>query len=256
MGFERYRARFSTPAPPAAPAPGTPHPSARSSSRTDAPDSGPPPGRQLQRLLPQLLSPRISPIRSPVSAQLATNPWYPAGDSIRSIRFPGDAHGPHTGDRPRPGRLFPSVGSPPFSPPAFDHDPTARQLRHRLVQDRKVLLPASVSSSRDKVGCDASPWPSSKAAVPRRVCSPPASSDPDAGGRRRTGRASPAPTAGVESAADPTADSRIELGCRGSCNRSVNQSMSRCAPSAPVAPGLPCPHCQLGAGLEAEGSVE
>ena len=32
---------------------------------------------------------------------------------------------------------------PPFSPPAFDHlDPTARQLRHRLVQDRKVLLPA------------------------------------------------------------------------------------------------------------------
>ena len=43
-GFERYRARFSTPAPAAAPAPGTPHPSARSSSRTDAPDSGPPPG--------------------------------------------------------------------------------------------------------------------------------------------------------------------------------------------------------------------
>ena len=38
--FERYRARLSTPAPSAAPAPGTPHPSARSSSRTDAPDSG------------------------------------------------------------------------------------------------------------------------------------------------------------------------------------------------------------------------
>ena len=72
-------------------------------------------------------------------------------------------------------RLFPSLLPwglfPPFSPPAFDHlDPTARQLRHRLVQSTgRFSFRLSVSNSRDKVGCDASPVPSSKAAVPRRV---------------------------------------------------------------------------------------
>ena len=179
-GFERYRARLSTPAPPAAPAPGTPHsirtiiePHRRPRQRSTTPE------RQLQRLLPQVAGPRINlPVdQVPRLGTTRHQPHGPsAGDSIRSIRFPGDAHGPRPGDRPRPGTIvfFRLFFRGVFSP-RFRRRPSIISIRRHAssvtawCRTGRFSSRLSVSSSRDKVGCDASPWPSSKAAVPRRV---------------------------------------------------------------------------------------
>ena len=65
--------------------------------------------------------------------------------------------------------------------------PTARQLRHRLVQDRKVLLPAERVQQSGPAATPA-PGPPPRPPCPDGSGSPPASSDPDACGWRRTGR--------------------------------------------------------------------
>ena len=109
------------------------------------------PERQLQRLFPQVAGSRKNlpvdqvPRLGTTRHQPVVHPLAIVSVPFASRGMPMDLHRETVHVQVH--RLFPSLLpwglSPPFSPPAFDHlDPTARQLRHRLVQDRKVLLPA------------------------------------------------------------------------------------------------------------------